>query len=285
MLPDDAHRGELLAWHALQKNWQEEVEFRPITQITRPEIVLEFIDSQPGLAEVCTQFPSYLLDYAPQLAIRGMGGKLEPLFDEMLAKSVAECLARRKNDSRFGSALTTDHESPVCEDNLALRHPTFGNYEPEHVACGFVQGNGAGVGPVVKAFDIFEYLLWLLSDQSKWLPETHRSYLLQGMKNWGVWLQYGEQPRNEAFKPIPETGKFSEQIFKALEDGSWRKFSLNNDSLTDLRHRISFARELLQLPESADDLMEMFLETDCIRLWFNGPWQRRQRRLKKNRVK
>ena len=283
MVSEDAHRGQLLAWQALQKNWQEEAEFRPITQITPPQIVLEFIDSQPGLSEVCAKFPGYLLDYAPQLAIRGFGGKWDKVFDEMLTNSVAESLARREQNSNFGTGTTTNKQTPECEDNLALRHPTFGNYQPAHVACGFVQGNGAGLGPLVRAFDIFDYLIWLLSNQSKWLPEKHRSYLLEGMKEWGVWMQYGRQPENEAFKPIVETGKFSEQLYGALEDGSWKKFSLTNESRADLRNQISAACELLNLPESPDELVQKFLKTDCITRWFDLPWQRRQRREKSAR--
>jgi hypothetical protein len=280
MIPEDAHRGQLLAWHALQKTWQDEVESRPITQITRPEIVWEFIHSQPGLVEVCAKFPNHLLDYAPQRAIPGFGGKWEQVFDEMLTRSVAESLARRQANSKFGSGLTTDANTPACEDYLALRHSTFGNYEPDHVACGFVQGNGAGVGPVVKAFDIFDYLIWLLSEQSAWLPETHRKYLLQGMKEWGCWVQYGEQPDNMAFKPIPETGRFTKQLYEALENGGWKQFHLKRDAKADLYNRIHATRELLQLPESAKELMQMFLKSDCIQIWFNRPWHQRHRRRK-----
>lgn len=278
LVPEGAHRGQLLAWHALQTSWQEEADSRPITQITRPKLVLEFIDSQAGLAEACAAFPGYLLDYAPQLAIRGFGGRWEGVFDEMLAKSVAESLARRLNQSPQGSALTTDAQTPACEDNLALRHPTFGNYEPSHVACGFVQGNGAGVGPSTRAFDHFDYLIWLLSEESNWLPQGHRSYLLEGMKDWGVWITYGESPANEALKPIPEAGEFSEQLFEALKDGRWKKFSLSREARADLTNRITAVRELLRLPESPETLTQRFLEADCIARWFNLPWQRRQRR-------
>ena len=145
LVAEDEHRGQTLAWEALQRSWQEEADYRPVTQISRPDAVLEFIDSQPGLAEACDAFPERLLDYAPQLAIRGLGGKWEPIFDAMLAKSITDSLVRRKERSKQGRALTDDGQTPACEDNLALRHPTFGNYEPAFVACGFVQGNGAGL--------------------------------------------------------------------------------------------------------------------------------------------
>jgi hypothetical protein len=83
---------------------------------------------------------------------------------------------------------------------------------------------------------------------------------------------------NEALEPIPEDGKFSEQLFGALEDGRWKKFGLSREARADLTNRIAAARELLGLPESPETLVHKFLETDCIERWFNLPWQRRQRR-------
>ena len=175
-------------------------------------------------------------------------------------------------------AVLIDGQTPACEDNLALRHPTFGNYEPADVACEFVQGNGAGLGSLIRSFDHFDYLIWLLSDGSIWLPETHRLYLLEGMKDWGVWVQYGEHPENEALEPIPEAGKFSEQLYKSVDYGSWKKFCLSHESRKDLTNRITAVCKLLGLPESPSDLVQRFLETDCIKRWFNSPCQRRKRR-------
>jgi hypothetical protein len=48
-----AERGWRLAWAAMQTKWQQEVEIQPVTQITRPDRVHEFIASQPGLHETC----------------------------------------------------------------------------------------------------------------------------------------------------------------------------------------------------------------------------------------
>jgi hypothetical protein len=115
-----------------------------------------------------------------------------------------------------------------------------------------------------------------LSKQSKWLPEAHHSYLLQGMKNWAVWVQYKKRPDNEAFKPNAHTGKLSEQIYKTLDVGGWKKFKMTRTALADLRNRIDASRELLHLPESTDILVRDFLKSDCIKQWFNGPWQRRR---------
>ncbi|MGZ5074900.1 MAG: hypothetical protein ACXWBL_17285, partial [Usitatibacter sp.] len=41
-------RGELLAWTAMQMVWEDEAEQQRITQITKPDEVLEFIRTQIG---------------------------------------------------------------------------------------------------------------------------------------------------------------------------------------------------------------------------------------------
>ena len=46
-------RGERLAWVVMQHLWQEEAESRPITQMTPPDEVVQFIAYQPGLMEIC----------------------------------------------------------------------------------------------------------------------------------------------------------------------------------------------------------------------------------------
>ena len=59
-----AERGWRLACAAMQMAWQEEAARRPITQITRPERVHEFIESQPHLQEACSDYLRYLEGYA-----------------------------------------------------------------------------------------------------------------------------------------------------------------------------------------------------------------------------
>ena len=69
-LPNFQSRGEArgvrLAWTAMQMQWEKEAELNSITQISRPQIVFEFIDSYPGLNEICHDYPSILAEYAPQ---------------------------------------------------------------------------------------------------------------------------------------------------------------------------------------------------------------------------
>ena len=75
-------RGHRLARAAAQMMWQQADEEHPVSQITPPEDVLAFIDSHPGLADACLEHPSYLLSYAPQLALPGAAGWLQELVDE-----------------------------------------------------------------------------------------------------------------------------------------------------------------------------------------------------------
>jgi hypothetical protein len=56
------------------------------------------------------------------------------------------------------------------------------------VACGFVQGNAVSSGPPVLYYSHIDYLAWLLSDESLWLPSEIRAFLTKGMAEWDVWI-------------------------------------------------------------------------------------------------
>jgi TIR domain len=75
---DSRNWGERLAWTAMQMKWVTTAESVPISPITKPDEVLDFIDSHVGLF--------LLAEYAPQLTIPGFGGELEPCIEEKLPK-------------------------------------------------------------------------------------------------------------------------------------------------------------------------------------------------------
>src|SRR4051794_9684909 len=85
---DPLDRGWRIARAALQEAWKEEADRRPITQITPPQIVHEFIAAQPGLAETCRENLRYLLAYAPQLVVRGFGGEFEDTIEDAYQRSL-----------------------------------------------------------------------------------------------------------------------------------------------------------------------------------------------------
>ena len=275
MMEDSSSRGERLAWVVMQHLWQEEVEFRPITQMTPPDEVVRFIASQPGLMEVCECMPGALLEFAPQLAIPGLAGSLERRIEEEFQVSIREYANRRMRKDKSGSALTTNGLCPACDEEFALRHPTFGDYEPAMVACGFVQGNGSGLGPHTKAYPSFDFIVWLLSGSSDWLPRPHHAYLLRGMKEWIVWPWMGKESESE-YDGI-HAGALWRQLHDAV-DGSKDSIMLTNDAKLDLSDRIQHCREMLELPESVESLTDRFMGEQVIETWLSEEQKLRARR-------
>lgn len=165
-------RGVRLAWTALQLKWEEEAEKQKITQITHPDIVHRFIDQTPGLKEACQEFPSWLAVYAPQITIRGFSGTFESIFSEMEKK-------------------------PKYREEMMLRGD-IANIEPASAACNFVQGEI--FSPQCRYYEYFDYLVWILSSESQWLPVSHRKLLMKGMADWAVWASgLDKRLRNDLF--------------------------------------------------------------------------------------
>lgn len=214
-----SERGLNLAWTAMQLRWSEHADKHHICQITRPDLVHSFINDFPGLAELCHKYPNYLACYAPQLTITDFSGPFATSFDKMLAAS-----EERQRRSQSGAGLTRDGKTPLCDEEIALRHPTFGNYNPSYVACFYVQGEI--FGPTSKCFEHVDYLVWLLSGDSAWLPEAHREFLIAGMREWAVWAS-GIDPMGVRANAFIEklhsasgvgTFRFTKQVKAGLDD-------------------------------------------------------------------
>lgn len=275
MTGESSPRGERLAWVVMQHLWQEEAEAQLITQMTPPDEVIQFITSQPGLLEACERLPNRLLEFAPQLAIPGCAGPLERWIEEEFQASVREYADRRTRQDNGGSAITTNGLCPACNEEFALRHPTFGDYEPAIVACGFVQGNGAGLGPHTKAYPAFDHLVWLFSSRSDWLPRPHHAYLLQGMKEWIVWPWMGKVSDSD-YDGI-YSGALWRQLHDALDD-SRISVTMTLDAKSDLSDRIQHSHDILSLPESVPDLVDRFTTEQVIEAWLRREKKMRNRR-------
>jgi hypothetical protein len=262
-------RGWRLACAAMQMAWQQEADARPITQVTHPDLVHEFIISQPGLSETCHDYVHYLIAYAPQLVIRSFGGPFEDEIDALYQRSVEAAEHRRAAGDRAGIALTTDRQLPRCGDEYVLRDPEFGRYEAAHVACGFVQGNYVANGPPVMHYEHIDYAAWLLSDESLWLPAEVREVLTHGMAEWGVWLWHGHEHRaieDFGFQEASFTGKFAEALDSACTDP---EFTPAGEAYQDLVHRLAFSAQLLRLPEGGESLADRLLGPDFIGRYFD----------------
>jgi hypothetical protein len=260
-----AEKGERLAWAALQMLWQEAVENKEISQITNPKEILQFIASQPGLAKMCHEHPRHLAEYAPQLTIRGFGGEFEEEFEALYKQSVLRQNEERQKGSRSGTALTCDGLPPTCDEIWALRDPTFGNYEPDNIACNFVQGGI--MGPTVKVYETIDYVVWFLSNQSSWVPKKIRIFLLEGFKNWWIawlWDPYASG-RAQDFVPNQSTGKLFSAMHRAE---TFDKFRLTKDCVIDIETRFDYAVNLFGLSETAETLAQRFIDLGFIEAWF-----------------
>jgi hypothetical protein len=243
----------------MQRSWQQEADALPITQVTHPSIVADFIASQPGLAEVCRLYPRYLISYAPQLAIRGFGGELEEAVEDLYRRSLAAGEKARAERSRSGTALTTDGLPPRCDDEFAIRDDAFGAYTATHVACGFVQGNYVSGGPQVAYYPNLDYLAWLLSDESRWLPSRTREFLTEGIARWGNWVvdSYTHVAEEKfGFEPSEVSGTFARVVSSSRSRST---FKAGPKVRHDLIHRLDFSAQLLRLPESGEELASRVL--------------------------
>jgi hypothetical protein len=235
----------------MQMSWVKAAEEIPITPLTPPENVVTFIQAHPGLCETCEAFPDLLIEYAPQLTIPGFGGDLEESIEEAYKKSCEAAEKRRAENSTFGSGLTTNGKSPLCDEEWALRHPSFGDYEPATVANAYF--SGGMFGPTVSPYEHSDHAFWLLSDASIWLPRKIRSCLIEGMASWGVWTWYEMGDRK---KDLWETNGL---LFSALREAvEGKPFHWRSRIKDDLFNKIQLAIESLNLPNSAEEILERF---------------------------
>lgn len=119
-------RGHNIASTALQSDWSFEGEELNISPITHPEKVHEYIRRWPGLYDCARQNPALLALYVPQLTILGFDSGFEDVFDNLLiSKNLSDVIFS------YGSHDTVDGKPALCNDIIAYRHETFGNYEPD----------------------------------------------------------------------------------------------------------------------------------------------------------
>jgi hypothetical protein len=154
--------GERLAWTAMQLKWVTAADTIPITLITPPDKVLQFIDSQAGLFAACSWCPGLLSEYAPQLTIPTFGGELESRIEE----------AFRKSEPGKWIFRTAD----FAENPVRAARSYF---------------HGGMFGPIVSPYEDADHAFWLLSSASLWLPSRVRVTLLNGLKGWHTWLWDG----------------------------------------------------------------------------------------------
>jgi hypothetical protein len=266
-----SQRGERLAWTAMQMNWVKSAEDIPISLLTPPQEVLNFIHSHSGLYETCVAYPDLVAEYAPQLTIPGFGGELEKTLVEAYKKSCQEAAKRRAVKSRFGSALTSNDKSPLCDKEWALRHPTFGDYEPVHITSAYF--SGGMFGPAVSPYEHSDHAFWLLSTASAWLPRRIRSVLIEGMINWNVWLW--AQPTVHGDAGWDTNGALLSALNDAVDGKSFR---WTNRVSNDVLNRIKLSIKTLGLPDSPEEILDRFLTHKFPQKYIRAEQRHRHRR-------
>jgi hypothetical protein len=250
----DQARGLSIAWTAMQLDWKEEAEALKIGQTTHPEQVLAFIDENPALKEMCHLHPDVIANYAPQLLIPEFSGPFSNAFDRLLTAS--EKKVARHPDSRYPSAC--------CEKNYALRRSDFGGHYPKDVAKKWL--NGRGGSDSAKQFAYTDYIFWLLSRDSSWMPTAVKETLIIGMKIWGIWdldvLQDDIWPESVV----------DALLERKLKPGKWSK-----GQRRDLEKAVQSALSRLNVVEPAAPIAEAFIERDLVSAIYNRAQALRER--------
>jgi TIR domain len=245
-------RGKHLAWTALQLDWSEYAEKNKICQITHPDAVHEFIRRFPGLAEICVNNPRHVACYAPQLTLPQYSGFLAQSFDEDMQRSIEEHKRR-----------STDH---LCDEEWSLRHSLFGGYKASAIAHNYFSGQM--FAPKVEGHEIFEDIVWLLSNHADWLPAKFRELLVRGTVDWPVWVNG---------KRISDTYNDKGLLHTLLHTSSPGRFKLTRRLRASLDDLVEGALRTLSLQADVKAISEAFIRAGYIEGYFRIQKQRRAR--------
>jgi hypothetical protein len=113
-------------------------------------------------------------------------------------------------------------------------------------------------GPQVSPYYGIDHAVWLLSRVSAWLPENIRQYLLKGMKDWISW-QWGRlASSSDRGGDWASNGALLDLIYKCLEKR--RPFKWTKKAEDDARNRLRRCIDDLSLPESLEELFDLFVQ-------------------------
>jgi len=254
-------RGMNIASTALQVDWSFEGEELGIGPTTHPEIVHEYLKRWPGLYEHAHENPSTLAIYVPQLTIPGFDSGFETVFDNLLRQ-------HPKAASVFFSYSpldTKDGKLPLCADIIALRHPSFGNFTEEELAYRYFNGHDTNYYRFKGS--TFDGLIWLLSDDSNWLPETLHGILINCTKQRDIWIQQ-IKPNENAF-------------YGAIAYADENEFTFTDEVREGLLELIKQSIQDLSIQDQPDRIMQRLLDEKMIESYFTYLNNREVRRIKK----
>jgi hypothetical protein len=249
-----SERGKHLAWTALQMGWSDYASNHKICQITHPDSVHQFIADFPGLPELCIENPGHVACYAPQLTLPEFSGFLGHAFDDEMSRSVDQYRTRSATNDR------------LCDEEWCLRHPQFGGYKASAVAHQYFSGQM--FAPKVEGYEQFEYIVWLLSDHSGWLPKNIREILISGSVEWSVWAG-----GNRIGHTYDEKG-----LLHALLHRSRNQFKFTKSLRASLEKMVDDALTVLGLQSDVQAIADAFIKAGYVEGYYKMDMARRSRR-------
>jgi hypothetical protein len=150
----------------------------------------------------------------------------------------------------YGSHDTIDNGDPLCGDIIAYRHPSFGNYTPAELARWYFCAHGYSY--IRSKFDSFEGLVWLLSDESRWLPEELRSTLILGTRARDHWVN--DPMRDSSENP------FLDAILRKTR----KQFRFTRSIKKGLAELVEIAKVNTGVKQSADKIVQRIIDADLV---------------------
>jgi hypothetical protein len=166
---------------------------------------------------------------------------------------------------------------PACDEIWAWRHLTLGDYNAGHMACNFVQGEL--FGEQTRVYEVFDYLVWCLSDSSKWFPKRQKAFLIEGFKDWTVWSwdKYETDDIEIDLSNFTSAGVLFDKMFDASSPKRKLPFKLTKKCYDDIQGRITITHERLGLTDSVQVLVERFLSEQFVEAWVDKEKSRRKK--------
>jgi hypothetical protein len=251
-------RGHNIASTALQLDWSFEGEELNISPTTHPDIVHEFIHRWPGLYDCARANPGVLAMYVPQLTIPGFDSGFEDVFDKLVEPG-------NKDADRifsYGRHSTVNGKEPLCGDIISLRHPTFGNYTIEELGHWYFDAHDTGY--IRSHWDIFEGLIWLLSFDSDWLPETLREIFIKGIRNRDRWAK--------------DINNYPNAFINSLYNKSRKQFSFTKRVLNGLNELVTEAIKKLGIIQKPENIIQRFIDVGIVEGYYDyTDWLKKRR--------
>lgn len=229
-------KGQRIAWAAMQHSWQEAALAQRVTQCAHPDRVLEFIQGQPGLAAAADSGLDYLLSYVPQLGIAGFGGFLEPAIESLFNEWESSIRAHPTRGAP-GWVLR-------CQDLCGLSEEDF-------VERYFWPTDPAGTSPDASVIAWVDGAAWIASTSSEWLPSAFKAHLAKGLRSLPV---YRMASASAETWDIRESERWREVMY--IGPGDMTKPTFVREARMVFEKRLASSRELLDLPESAVELID-----------------------------